>query len=135
MFGDMIPHPLSRARLQGCDLPVADQVAVTKYLRASLDHNPLHSDVGLAKQAGFSDVLVPGMLVLGQMAAVLTAWHACGRITALMGRFVEPVTLGAQLRFEGRVVAMTPEERLVLRLTAGQGRRYHVIAEAVIEPR
>jgi acyl dehydratase len=131
----MTTHPLSRARLQGCDLPATDQAVVTAYLRASLDPNPLHSDVELAKQAGFSNVLVPGMFVLGQMAEILSAWPACGQITALMGRFVEPVILGTQLRFEGRVVALTPEERLVLRLTAGQGRRYHVIAEAVIIPR
>jgi acyl dehydratase len=131
----MTAPPLWRARLPGSDLPPADQVAVAAYLQASLDPNPLHSDADLARQAGFSDIIVPGMLVLGQMAAVLAAWPNCEQITALMGRFVEPVTLGTLLRFEGRVVAMTPEGRLVLRLTAGQGRRYHVIAEAVIEPR
>ena len=131
----MTLHPLSRARLPGCDLPPADQIAVAAYLQASLDPNPLHRDAGLARQAGFSDILVPGMLVLGQMAAVLADWPHCAQITALMGRFVEPVTLGTPLRLEGRVVAMTPEGRLVLRLTAGQGRRYHVIGEAVIEAR
>lgn len=131
----MTTHPLSRARLPSCDLPIADQAAVAAYLHASHDANPLHIDADLARRAGFSDVLIPGMLILGQMAAVLANWHACGQITALLGRFVEPVTLGTQLQFKGRVVAMTPEGRLVLRLTAGQGRRYHVVAEAVIELR
>lgn len=129
----MTTHPLSRARLPGCDLAVADQAAVTAYLEASQDPNPLHRDVDLARQAGFANVLMPGMLVLGQMAEVLARWPACGRITGLMGRFVEPVILGSRLRFEGRVVALTPEGRVVLRLTAGQGRRYKVIAEAVID--
>ena len=129
----MTTHPLTRARLPGSDLALADQAAVTAYLEASQDPYPLHRDAALARQAGFADVLVPGMLVLGQMAEVLARWSACRRVTGLMGRFVEPVIRGSRLRFEGRVVALTPEGRVVLRLTAGQGRRYNVIAEAVID--
>lgn len=121
-------------RLPGMDLPLADHAAVAAYLAASGDDNPLHRDPALARAAGYDDILVPGMLVMGQMAEVLAAWPACGRVDWLLCRFVDPVVVGTALRCEGRVVAADPSGGFMVRLTAGVGRRYAVVGEALIHP-
>ncbi len=121
-------------RLPAVDLPVAGHALVASYLAASGDDNPLHREPALARAAGFDDILVPGMLVMGQMAEVLCAFPGCAAIVSFHCRFVEPVVVGAALRCEGRVVAATADGGLIVRLTAGVGRRYCAIGEAVIRP-
>jgi len=121
-------------RLPGVDLPLADAEAVQAYLAVSGDDNPLHRDRSMARAAGFDDSLVPGMLVMGQMAEVLHNWPACAAIDWMLCRFVDPVIVGTALRCEGRVVAQDPSGGVILRLTAGVGRRPAVVAEALIRP-
>lgn len=121
-------------RLPGVDLPLADHAAIAAYLTASGDDNPLHHDPDLARAAGYADILVPGMLVMGQMAEVLAAWPGCAAIDWILCRFVDPVVVGTPLRCEGRVVAADPSGGVVVRLTAGVGRRYSVVGEALIRP-
>lgn len=119
-------------RLPGVDLQIADHAVIAAYLAASGDDNPLHRDPARARAAGFSDILVPGMLVMGQMAEVLGAWPGCASIDWILCRFVDPVVVGTPLRCEGRIVAADPSGGVVVRLTAGVERRYSVVGEAVI---
>lgn len=119
-------------RLPGVDLKVADHAGIAAYLAASGDDNPLHHDPAQARAAGFPDILVPGMMVMGQMAEVLAAWPVCASIDWILCRFVDPVVVGTLLRCEGRIVAADPSGGFIVRLTAGVGRRYSVVGEAVI---
>ena len=128
----MSARPALGTRLPGSDLPLADHALIAAYLAASGDDNPLHRDPVLARGAGYADILVPGMLVMGQISEVLTAWPGCASIDWILCRFVDPVVVGTRLRCEGRVVAADPSGGVVVRLTAGVGRRYAVVAEAVI---
>ncbi|MCB1404707.1 MAG: hypothetical protein KDK01_00200 [Rhodobacteraceae bacterium] len=119
-------------RLPAVDLPVADHATIAAYLAASGDDNPLHRLPDLAQAAGYSDILVPGMLIMGQMAEALQAWPTCAAIDWILCRFVDPVVVGTALRCEGRILAADPSGGVVVRLTAGVGRRYSVVCEAVI---
>ncbi len=119
-------------RLPGSDLPLADHDVIAAYLAASGDDNPLHRDRHVARSAGFEDILVPGMLLMAQMAECLAAWPHCRSIKRLQCRFVEPVRAGTPLRCDGRIVATDPTGLTLVRLTAGQDRRILVLGEAAI---
>jgi len=119
-------------RLPGIDLPHADHEVIAAYLAASGDDNPLHRDPHVAQSAGYEDILVPGLLVMAQMAEYLAAWPRCQEIAQLQCRFVEPVPVGTRLRCDGRIVATAPAGLTVVRLTAGQGRRILILGEATI---
>jgi acyl dehydratase len=121
-------------RLPGADLPLADHAAVAAFVAASGDDNPLHSDIAAARAAGFDDIVVPGMLIMGQMAEVLRGWPACDRIGWFLCRFVDPVAVGTALRCEGRIVARDPSGGVIARMTAGVGRRFVVVGEVLIHP-
>ena len=121
-------------RLPGVDLPQAGHAAIMAYLHASGDDNPLHHEPATARQAGFADVLVPGMMVQGQMAEILASWLPGARIAGVEARFVQPVTAGSRLYMEGRVVALRPDGTAIVRLTAKLGAQVAVLGEAVIEP-
>ena len=119
-------------RLPSIDLPVADHDVIAAYLAASGDDNPLHRDPYVARSAGFEDILVPGLLVMAQMAEHLRAWPRCQEIVQLQCRFVEPVPVGTRLRCDGRIVATAAVGLTVVRLTAAQGRRILILGEATI---
>lgn len=53
------PRPISRAQL-------------ALFAGGSGDHNPIHIDSDAAKQAGFDDVIAPGMLLMAQLGRMLT---------------------------------------------------------------
>ncbi len=125
-------EPMIGLRLPGVDLPLSDHALIAAYVAASGDDNPLHADTALACAVGFDDILVPGMLVMGQMSEALAAWPRCVVIESFRCRFVEPVVVGTRLRCEGRVVATLPAARVVIRITAGSTRRFSVVGEAVI---
>lgn len=121
-------------RLPPVDLTYPDADALRPYLDLMGDDNPLHRDIAVARAAGFDGLVVPGMMVMAQMAAALADWPGCAAIHDLTARFVQPVLTGSTLRLDGRIVAHQPDGRAILRLTAGQDRRPSVLAEAVITP-
>lgn len=123
---------LQGQQLPTTDLPLADHAAVRAYAAASGDDNPLHQDIETAQQAGFSDVLVPGLMVQGQMAEVLAQWLPEARIEAFEARFVLPVTAGSPLRLEGRVAALRADGVAILRLKAMLGAQVAVLGAATI---
>ena len=128
----MQSRPVIGTRLPGAELPLTDHDMIAAYLAASGDDNPLHRDARIARAAGFEDVLVPGMLLMAQMAEILAAWPRCAALLQLQCRFVEPVPVGMRLHCEGRIVATETAGKVVVRLTAGQGRRFVVVGEATI---
>ena len=119
-------------RLPSLDMPRTDRAAIAAYVRASGDDNPLHSDIDTAQRAGFSDVLVPGMMVQGQMAEILANWAPTGRIQSFDARFVLPIPIDSDLRFEGRVAALRADGSAILRLKAMLGAQVAVLGEAVM---
>ena len=119
-------------RLPDLDMPCPDHAAIGAYLRASGDTNPLHHDARTARQAGFADVLVPGMMIQGQMAEILARWAQGGRIVSFGARFVLPVPVGSTLRFEGRVATLRADGAVILRLKVMLGAQVAVLGEAVV---
>lgn len=116
------------------DLCFDQRDTISAYLRAAGDDNPLHSDSATARRAGFADVIVPGMLIMGQIASAVAAWSGPRVLCDLTARFVEPVVFGATVTVAGRVVALRADGAAIMRITAGPPRRPHVLAEAVIAP-
>lgn len=119
-------------RLSGCALPLADMPAIRAYLAASGDDNPLHHDPEVARRAGFAQVLVPGMMIAGQVATLLAKILAGRRIEGLETRFVVPVVAGSALHLEGRVVAVRADGAAILRLTVRLDGQVAVLGEAVV---
>ncbi|MCC6811227.1 MAG: DUF1729 domain-containing protein [Deltaproteobacteria bacterium] len=79
------------------------------YAHASGDHNPLHTDRGVAAYAGFDAPIVHGMWTASaalHRAVRLTADGDSRRLTALKTRFVAPVQLGDALTVSVRQVAV-----------------------------
>lgn len=121
-------------RLPTVEVPALGRVEVAAYLAASGDDNPLHSDAALARAAGFDDIVIPGLMVMGQMSEMLASWPPCAHVHELKVWFTDPVVVGTPLTLSGRVVALRPDGHAILRLTARVGRRVSVMGEAVIVP-
>ncbi len=88
-----------------------------QYAAASGDHNPLHLDPAAAHAAGQPAVIAHGMLVMGFLGRVATAFVGPGGLHELNARFVAPTQLGEVLHCGGRVTAVAGE-RVVAELWA-----------------
>ena len=98
-----------------------DFAQTQRYAAASLDHNPLHSDIDAAHAVGLDGLIVHGMLVMGQFESALIAWRPNLRVIRLYGTFLRPLPVGGQIAISGRVVKASAErggEQLILRLVA-----------------
>jgi len=73
---------------------------------ASNDHNPIHIDLDVARDAGLEDVFVHGMLSMAYLARYLTDWVPQGQIRSMSTRFAAITPVGAQPTCQGRVVAV-----------------------------
>lgn len=89
---------MPRASLPGSDLPrPLPSVAGNAFTRAQLalfaggsgDHNPIHIDADVAREKGFEDVIVPGMLVMAQLGKMLTDWAGPSSIRRWSVRFTD----------------------------------------------
>lgn len=134
MSGATVPGFERGQRLPTTALPRADAAAIRAYQDASGDDNPLHHDLATAQRAGFADVLVPGLMIQGQMAASLADWAGTARIERFTARFVLPVPAGHALQLEGRVVALRADGAAIVRLKALLGTDVAVLGEAVLVP-
>lgn len=84
-----------------CDLPTAPQQALIYRLVA--DMNPLHSDVGVARKAGFPAPIMHGLCtygVAGHAILKMCCGYDAARLAALSARFSSPVYPGETIRFE-----------------------------------
>ena len=96
-----------------------DLTQTQRYTAASLDDNPLHSDLAAARAAGLDGLIVHGMLVMGQIERALLRWLPELRVDRFHGNFLRPLPVGSRLFFNGRVAKTTAEgydEYLILRV-------------------
>lgn len=87
-----------------------DLAQTRRYTAASLDDNPLHSDLSTARAAGLDGLIIHGMLAMGQIEGALRGWLPGLRPDRLHGNFLQPVPVGSRLVFSGRVVKRTPAD-------------------------
>ena len=98
--GDDLP-PLSK--------PAIDRVQIARYAAASNDFNRLHLDEPIAHALGFPGLFAPGMLAMGFVGQLLTAWLRRGHVRRLAARFVKIVWPGDELTCRGRIAELRKE--------------------------
>jgi acyl dehydratase len=98
--GDDLP-PLSK--------PAIDRVQIARYAAASNDFNRLHLDEPFAHALGFPGLFAPGMLAMGFVGQLLTAWLRRGHVRRLAARFVKIVWPGDELNCRGRIADLRKE--------------------------
>jgi len=98
--GDDLP-PLSK--------PAIDRVQIARYAAASNDFNRLHLDEPFAHALGFPGLFAPGMLAMGFVGQLLTAWLRRGHVRRLAARFVKIVWPGDELTCRGRIAELRKE--------------------------
>jgi acyl dehydratase len=98
--GDDLP-PLSK--------PAIDRVQIARYAAASNDFNRLHLDEPFAHALGFPGLFAPGMLAMGFVGQLLTAWLRRGHVRRLAARFVKIVWPGDELTCRGRIFELRKE--------------------------
>jgi acyl dehydratase len=120
---------LGRGVRAGDELPalrrVVDRADLVAYAAASGDRNPLHTDDGFAREAGFPGVIAHGMFTMGHMAACAVAWAGDpARVTAISAAFRAPVYPGDELVAAGRVRSIEAETAVLeLWVTVERGGR------------
>ena len=108
-----------------------DRTDLTRYADASGDHNPIHHDPDLAREAGLPGVVVHGMLLV---AHALRVFDRPERVRVASARFLRPVVVprdgAVEVLIDAAVAAVEESgtafvdlrvsvaDRLVARLTA-----------------
>ncbi|TMB26082.1 MAG: hypothetical protein E6J61_22805, partial [Deltaproteobacteria bacterium] len=95
--GDDLP-PLTK--------PAIDRVQIVRYAAASGDFNRLHLDEPFAHALGFPGLFAPGMLAMGFVGQLLTAWLRRGHVRRLAARFAKIVWPGDELTCRGRIAEL-----------------------------
>ena len=95
----------------GDDLPpltktAIDRVQIVRYASASGDFNRLHLDEPFVHALGFPHLFAPGMLAMGFVGQLLTAWLRRGHVRRLSARFVKIVWPGDELTCRGRIAEL-----------------------------
>jgi acyl dehydratase len=88
-----------------------------RYAEASGDLNPLHLDPGFARQAGFDDVIVHGMLGMAVLGRMVTDCLADRPLKRFRARFRSPIPTGRAIECLARLESREGG-RVVLALTA-----------------
>ncbi len=99
--GDDLP-PLTK--------PMVDRVQIARYAAASGDFNRLHLDEPFAHAVGFPGMFAPGMLSMGFIGQLLTAWLRRGHVRKFSARFVKIVWPGDELTCRGRIGELRREQ-------------------------
>jgi acyl dehydratase len=89
------------------------------FAAASGDHNPLHLDREVARDAGFDRPIVHGMLTMACTGRAFTAALGAGSVRSLDVRFVGVAKLGDTIRVEATLEAVE-----------GDLARYAIVARA-----
>jgi acyl dehydratase len=74
-----------------------------RYAEASGDFNPLHLDTEFARQAGFDDVIVHGMLGMALLGRLVTETFPDYRLQLFRARFRNVVAMGEPIRCTARL--------------------------------
>lgn len=70
------------------------------------DHNPIHLDLDVAREAGMDDVFVHGMLGMAHLGRLITAHFPQHRLRSFTTRFVAVTPVNAEPTCFGEVVAV-----------------------------
>lgn len=114
----------------GDTLPVLTTAPVSRttlalFAGASGDHNPIHIDLDVAREAGMQDVFAQGMLSMAYLARMLTDWVPQSCLREFSNRFTAITWLGERIVCSGQVAEMFERdgERLVrIEVTAANER-------------
>lgn len=96
-------------------LPPVNRTTLALFAGASGDHNAVHIDVDVARQAGMPDVFAHGMLGMAWLGRLITSWTLQARLRKYSVRFVGITHLGNIISCSGRVTEKLEQqgERLV----------------------
>ncbi len=101
----------------GDQLPAVEQVVsqdvIDGYAVASLDYNPVHTDVEWCTRAqvfGIPQTVAHGMYTMSLMASVVVRGlgAAGARVRSIEAKFTRPVPVGSLLRCAGKVKELHP---------------------------
>lgn len=92
---------------------IVSQAVIDRYAVASLDYNPVHTDIDWCKRAkvfGIPETVGHGMYTMSLMASVISRnWSAAfARVRSIEAKFTKPVEVGSLLRCFGRVKELHP---------------------------
>jgi acyl dehydratase len=77
---------------------------LVRYAQASGDSNPLHLDPEFARQAGFANLVVHGMLTMAHLGRLLTDHFSAERIRLFNARFEGVVLVGQRVSYRASLV-------------------------------
>lgn len=83
--------------------PASTPSDLQRYAQASGDGNPLHLDRAFAREAGFADLVVHGMLGMAYMARLITERFPQEALRSFGVRFKSVVLVGQSVRYEARL--------------------------------
>jgi acyl dehydratase len=122
--GVTAPRPVVGTRLPPVEMPVTRRDLV-RYADASGDRNPIHRDDEAARRAGLPGVIAHGMLTMGLVGRVLTAWAGEGTVVEYHARFRRPVVVPAgaaiTITVAGAVTALTGDGIALVELSVHCG--------------
>lgn len=80
-----------------------DREMLARYAQTSGDSNPLHLDPVFARQAGFPDVIVHGMLGMALLGRLLTDHFPAERLRSFSARFAGIVAVNQSLHCRAKL--------------------------------
>jgi acyl dehydratase len=92
------------------ELPPISRATLALYAGASGDHNPVHIDSDVAKQAGMPDVFAQGMLSMAYLGRILTNWQPQAQLRKFSNRFAAITHLQDVITCSGKVVELVEQK-------------------------
>ncbi len=101
---------------EGESLPELRQGPITrtdivKYAGASWDFNPFHHDEVFAKRSRSGGIIAHGMMVMGYLGRLATAYLGTAEFDRFTARFKSVTRAGDTLRLQGKVKQLSPKAK------------------------
>ncbi len=99
----------------GAEVPALVRGPITRtqlalFAGASGDHNPIHLDDAEAQAGGLPGVIVHGMLMMGILGQMLTAWVPQSKVAQFSNRFAAMAVPGDTITCNGVVTGKREED-------------------------